>query len=908
MISRYFSRRTSTVFRTGLIFFVGCMLLPSLSLAESATLNFNKYETQIDAADGASICQFDGPPNTEVNWSNGAAWNTYSTLNGFPNDSSNTEYGKLLDTSFSANGAYGMALQTIWFSPTAHQSPNGSIGNTYSVNDLAKQNFSYYEADTIFSRPFWVYENSSDPEGRGHTVDILQGALARARRENLRMVLWSDLHFTNPPWTWQSKSGWKTIPASRHEEICLFNIYFIKWLASRHGIPIHAVSFQNEPNRAERHNYTNEQFGQIVKMMRQKLEEAGMHGVKVLPGTFHNQQMATAYWFDSQGGAYQPYIDAFGHHLFGKAGVNQNVLNMKNVRYWGSSSNYYGYARDGGGNGYDMGVAANMDEITRMNIYHYKNGVNMKAVWQLYNRLGLSAKGFYTLPANFNPASSGNVHQRKNGAVVNPYVRPGMFMVGGSQGNEPLAQYSVDGFAGRGHAPVIIITNHGSQRNFDIALQNAGASTFEVYQADPGKFKTKLADKKASNGTISITVPANSVTALVGKTASTKPRVYLIVKNKDSLSATESEIVAAVRDVGGDVVALNQTLTSAEQDAFAEKRHPVDMPGAACYVIGPSVDDSAMGYRYRTVMAPVVVYGNDAARQKLGLNYGSRITAGNQLDLRDQLDPPPNMLPGGRPLATGDRAAVSSTAGISALVDEITWAINSSGATNMRLGEGGYSDPDPVNPDPTNPDPVDPGPVDPDPVEPGPVDPDPVEPGPVDPDPVDPGCGAIDPINSGCGTADPIDPGPTDPDPVNPGTVNPDPVDPAPSTETTIQAEDYSANSGGKRDMAITGFTGGGYFDMGGDGSWVEYRIRVNNGGNYDLAIRYANGSAADRACSVIVNGVSQSTPFDMTGDWTTWNDTLVGVDLQAGENTIRIQASSDRGGPNIDQLVLSGN
>ncbi len=208
----------------------------------------------------------------------------------------------------------------------------------------------------------------------------------------------------------------------------------------------------------------------------------------------------------------------------------------------------------------------------------------------------------------------------------------------------------------------------------------------------------------------------------------------------------------------------------------------------------------------------------------------------------------------------------------------------------------------PADPDPVEPEPIDPGTVEPDPVDPGTTDP-----VPTDPTPSNPGCGTSDTGSPGCGTTSSVDPDPVDTEPAGSDMTNPNPVDTAPATETTIQAEEFSANSGGKRDTAISGYTGSGYFDMGGNGSWVEYRVNVDSGDSYELAIRYANGSAADRACDLIVNGVSQSTPFDITGDWTTWNDNTANVQLQDGTNTIRIQAATDRGGPNIDTLVLSG-
>ena len=132
-------------------------------------------------------------------------------------------------------------------------------------------------------------------------------------------------------------------------------------------------------------------------------------------------------------------------------------------------------------------------------------------------------------------------------------------------------------------------------------------------------------------------------------------------------------------------------------------------------------------------------------------------------------------------------------------------------------------------------------------------------------------------------------------------------IDPNPET-ITLQAEDETGKSGGNDDDAQAGFTGTGYFDMAGTGSWVEYTFTAQ-GGAYNLAIRYANGSTGNRACNVIVttsNG-SASTPnnFVPTGSWTTWLESPMTVTLTPGSNTIRIQVTGS-GGPNVDRLVLT--
>lgn len=127
--------------------------------------------------------------------------------------------------------------------------------------------------------------------------------------------------------------------------------------------------------------------------------------------------------------------------------------------------------------------------------------------------------------------------------------------------------------------------------------------------------------------------------------------------------------------------------------------------------------------------------------------------------------------------------------------------------------------------------------------------------------------------------------------------------------DLTIQAEDYTNKSSadGAVGTALAGYTGTGYFDMGSNGSWMEYTFSVAQAGTYALSVRYANGSGADRPCNVIMNtNDTQAIAFAPSASWTTWVETSMNVILNAGSNTIRIQATTTAGGPNVDRLVLT--
>ena len=124
-----------------------------------------------------------------------------------------------------------------------------------------------------------------------------------------------------------------------------------------------------------------------------------------------------------------------------------------------------------------------------------------------------------------------------------------------------------------------------------------------------------------------------------------------------------------------------------------------------------------------------------------------------------------------------------------------------------------------------------------------------------------------------------------------------------------IQAEDLSfmTNGGGTIDNIQNGYTGSGYFDMGGNGSWVQYTMNLS-GGQQILNIRYANGSTGNRSCTISLNGIpAGNLTFPPTGSWTTWLSTQLTLNASAGVNTLRITASGSAGGPNIDRLEFTG-
>ncbi|MEJ7680680.1 MAG: carbohydrate-binding protein [Segetibacter sp.] len=93
-----------------------------------------------------------------------------------------------------------------------------------------------------------------------------------------------------------------------------------------------------------------------------------------------------------------------------------------------------------------------------------------------------------------------------------------------------------------------------------------------------------------------------------------------------------------------------------------------------------------------------------------------------------------------------------------------------------------------------------------------------------------------------------------------------------PPSDNRYQAENYTAESGTTVSSLHKGYTGTGYADYGGNGTWIEWNNILKSSGTVTLIFYYANGSAGNGPCSIIVNGASVGNiSFVKTGSWTTW-------------------------------------
>jgi sugar phosphate isomerase/epimerase len=135
---------------------------------------------------------------------------------------------------------------------------------------------------------------------------------------------------------------------------------------------------------------------------------------------------------------------------------------------------------------------------------------------------------------------------------------------------------------------------------------------------------------------------------------------------------------------------------------------------------------------------------------------------------------------------------------------------------------------------------------------------------------------------------------------------NTDPV----TFESHIDAGVVTSTGNSGLSTGNSGYTGAGYLDFGGWGTWVEWdNVSVPVTGSYRMDFRYANGGSRDRRTSVTINGENQgNVNFSPTADWTNWSNDSIVVTLNKGSNIVRLEANSSEGtgGPNLDSMHIS--
>ena len=137
------------------------------------------------------------------------------------------------------------------------------------------------------------------------------------------------------------------------------------------------------------------------------------------------------------------------------------------------------------------------------------------------------------------------------------------------------------------------------------------------------------------------------------------------------------------------------------------------------------------------------------------------------------------------------------------------------------------------------------------------------------------------------------------------GTGQPDIIHTVPGT---IEAEQFSAMFGIQTETSTDsgGGTGGGinigYVDV---GDWLEYSIDVQTAGTYTIEYRLASNFGSDGFITLIDGTQIDQQWVPNTGGWQSWVTKSATVNLQAGSQTLRINATGNLWNMNWIRLTL---
>jgi endoglucanase len=112
---------------------------------------------------------------------------------------------------------------------------------------------------------------------------------------------------------------------------------------------------------------------------------------------------------------------------------------------------------------------------------------------------------------------------------------------------------------------------------------------------------------------------------------------------------------------------------------------------------------------------------------------------------------------------------------------------------------------------------------------------------------------------------------------------------PAATLPGTVQAESYSAMSGIQTETCSEGGLNVGYIES---GDWMDYLVNPSSAGSYTISLRVAS-TGTTGACQVKSGSTVLATvSIPNTGGWQNWTTITTTVNLTAGSQTIRLQAT----------------
>ncbi|AUC77097.1 carbohydrate-binding protein [Olleya sp. Bg11-27] len=127
---------------------------------------------------------------------------------------------------------------------------------------------------------------------------------------------------------------------------------------------------------------------------------------------------------------------------------------------------------------------------------------------------------------------------------------------------------------------------------------------------------------------------------------------------------------------------------------------------------------------------------------------------------------------------------------------------------------------------------------------------------------------------------------------------------------STYQGEDRSDQNQTQIRNNLSGFTGSGFVDFGGKGSFIEWdQVNISENIDTKFLFTYANGSSKNRSCELFINDISYGIiDFEMiaSNDWTQWNTVEKSIALTSGTYSVKLVTFTNNGGPNFDMMEIS--
>ena len=122
------------------------------------------------------------------------------------------------------------------------------------------------------------------------------------------------------------------------------------------------------------------------------------------------------------------------------------------------------------------------------------------------------------------------------------------------------------------------------------------------------------------------------------------------------------------------------------------------------------------------------------------------------------------------------------------------------------------------------------------------------------------------------------------------------------SEASRVDASTPDAGTGWS-ESSNAGFLENGYYNFENTAtSYATWNLVSEHTASTTVTIRFANGGAADRNMTLVVNGVEVSeVAMPSTDAWTTWQTVDVKIDLVKGLNTVTLKSLTADGGANVD-------